>query len=59
MISSSYNVIQSVAKDLKSVSLCIQIIPPFSRLDDKMFRNFILTHPQIKKAPRREPHPYL
>ena len=28
-------VIQSEAKDLKSVSMCIQILPPFGRLNDK------------------------
>ena len=35
MISSCPIVIQSEAKDLKSVSLCIQILPPFGRLNDK------------------------
>ena len=38
MISSSYNVIQSVAKDLKSVGLCLQILPPFGRLNEKRER---------------------
>ncbi len=30
-------VIQSEAKNLKSVSLCIQILPPFGRLDDTLW----------------------
>ena len=35
MISSRLIVVQSVAKDLKSVGVCIQILPPFGRLNDK------------------------
>ena len=35
MISSSYNVIQSVAKDLKSVGLCLQILRHYVPLNDK------------------------
>ena len=33
-------VIQSEAKNLKSASRCIQILPPYGRLDDRMFRKF-------------------
>ena len=29
------NVIQSEAKNLNTSTLCIQILPPFGRLDDK------------------------
>ena len=36
MITSRQIVIQSVAKDLKSVGVCIQILPPFGRLNDNM-----------------------
>ena len=39
-------VIQSEAKDLKSVSMCIQILPPFGRLNDNMVEVLLsLTHP--------------
>ena len=38
---------RSVAtKDLKSVSMCIQILPPFGRLNDNMVEVLLsLTHP--------------
>ena len=40
MKSNFHFVIQSEAKSLKSVSLCIQILPPYVRLDDRMLWEF-------------------
>ena len=42
-------VIQSEAKNLKSASRCIQILPPFGRLDDRMFKLFHFDTPTSAK----------
>ena len=40
MKSNFHFVIQSEAKNLKSASLCVQILPPFGCLDDTMLWKF-------------------
>ena len=38
-------VIQSEAKDLKSVGICIQILPPYGRLNDNMVEVLLFNTP--------------
>ena len=49
-------VIQSEAKDLKSISMCIQILPPFGRLNDNMVEVLLFNTPP---SPSQEGRYYL